>query len=268
MVCTCTVPPQIMCRYTPLVERPGLDEFYLDVTEQVAMLQRSPKINPAWCGFVWSAADNARSDAGARSVPKPASRPAEVSAAAAAAAAAAKALEKRGRLVQPSALAATATAATASQPLSQPIPTACDVAGCGCMQRLQYGSIIMADVRAAIREEMGFTTSGGLGVNKLASKWAASLHKPNQQTVLPPQLVADFMAAKSMAMIPGEVALCACVYGGSTVPVSNCLAPTLTLCACCWVVESTSGVGYRTRKRLRLLQVSTSHPVIIVDCVS
>ena len=39
----------------------------------------------------------------------------------------------------------------------------------------------MADIRKAIYDELGFTCSAGISVNKMAAKFIAGLKKPNAQ---------------------------------------------------------------------------------------
>ena len=39
----------------------------------------------------------------------------------------------------------------------------------------------MADIRKAIFDELGFTCSAGISVNKMAAKFIAGLKKPNAQ---------------------------------------------------------------------------------------
>jgi len=50
--------------------------------------------------------------------------------------------------------------------------------------RLATGSQIAAEARAALREARGLTASCGISVNKLISKLCGGLHKPNGQTTL------------------------------------------------------------------------------------
>ncbi len=43
------------------------------------------------------------------------------------------------------------------------------------------GSDLAAEIRNRIFEKLGLTTSGGISHNKLLSKLAGAIHKPNQQ---------------------------------------------------------------------------------------
>ena len=48
---------------------------------------------------------------------------------------------------------------------------------------------MVSDIRKAIYDELGFTCSAGISVNKMAAKFIAGLKKPNAQSVLlPPQI--------------------------------------------------------------------------------
>lgn len=52
--------------------------------------------------------------------------------------------------------------------------------------RLAVGSAIASEARAAMRAETGFRASAGVACNKLLAKLVSGLHKPDDQTVLPP----------------------------------------------------------------------------------
>merc|ERR1711920_494603 len=51
---------------------------------------------------------------------------------------------------------------------------------------LAAGAAIVARARTAVKERLGFTCSAGIAANKMLAKLCGGLHKPNQQTVLPP----------------------------------------------------------------------------------
>ena len=55
------------------------------------------------------------------------------------------------------------------------------------------GSEIVRDVRAAIREKLKFTCSGGVSRNKMLAKLGAGHKKPNQQTVIRNRAVQQFL---------------------------------------------------------------------------
>jgi DNA polymerase eta len=56
------------------------------------------------------------------------------------------------------------------------------------------GSEIVRDVRARIRDALGYTCSAGIANNKLVSKLGSAFKKPNQQTVVRSRAVGDFLA--------------------------------------------------------------------------
>eukprot|EP00929_Paragymnodinium_shiwhaense_P084193 TRINITY_DN45002_c0_g1_i2.p1 TRINITY_DN45002_c0_g1~~TRINITY_DN45002_c0_g1_i2.p1 ORF type:complete len:525 (+),score=121.12 TRINITY_DN45002_c0_g1_i2:66-1577(+) len=58
---------------------------------------------------------------------------------------------------------------------------------------LAAGAAIVARARAAVAERLGFTCSAGIAANKMLAKLCGGLHKPNQQTVLPPDAVAELL---------------------------------------------------------------------------
>ena len=53
-------------------------------------------------------------------------------------------------------------------------------------RRLWVGAAIAAEAREAVRIEAGLRCSAGIANNKLGAKLASGLHKPDDQTVLPP----------------------------------------------------------------------------------
>lgn len=59
---------------------------------------------------------------------------------------------------------------------------------------LSIGAEIVRDVRAAIRERLGYTCSAGIAHNKLLSKLGSGCRKPNQQTVIRRRAVAPFLS--------------------------------------------------------------------------
>eukprot|EP00966_Prymnesium_polylepis_P269821 6233108-Prymnesium_polylepis.1 len=54
---------------------------------------------------------------------------------------------------------------------------------------LAAGATIVGAARAEVTARLGFTCSAGIASNKMLAKLAGGLHKPNQQTVLPPSSV-------------------------------------------------------------------------------
>lgn len=59
--------------------------------------------------------------------------------------------------------------------------------------RLAAGAGIACRLRAAIREELGYTSSAGIACNKLMAKIGSALNKPDQQTVLSPKNTAAIL---------------------------------------------------------------------------
>ncbi|KAF2086349.1 DNA/RNA polymerase [Saccharata proteae CBS 121410] len=55
------------------------------------------------------------------------------------------------------------------------------------------GSEIMRNVRAAIREKLNYTCSGGIARNKMIAKLGSAHKKPNQQTVIRNRAIAQFL---------------------------------------------------------------------------
>ncbi|KAK9829326.1 hypothetical protein WJX72_005200 [[Myrmecia] bisecta] len=60
-------------------------------------------------------------------------------------------------------------------------------------RRLAVGAKIACRLRGAIRDRLGFTCSAGIACNKLLAKIASAMHKPNQQTLVPPRAVPGLM---------------------------------------------------------------------------
>ncbi|XP_071449961.1 DNA polymerase eta-like [Hetaerina americana] len=60
--------------------------------------------------------------------------------------------------------------------------------------RLAVGAKIVEEMRAAIFETTGFKCSAGISGNKVLSKLACGLHKPNRQTVLPHSSVSELFS--------------------------------------------------------------------------
>ncbi|KFY73502.1 hypothetical protein V499_06418 [Pseudogymnoascus sp. VKM F-103] len=56
------------------------------------------------------------------------------------------------------------------------------------------GSEIVRDVRAAVREQLKYTCSGGIAHNKMLSKLGSAHRKPNQQTVIRNRAIQQFLS--------------------------------------------------------------------------
>ncbi len=69
--------------------------------------------------------------------------------------------------------------------------------------RLYFGAQIVAEVRAAVFAELGYTCSGGVAHNRKFAKLIASKNKPNGQTVLIPRALPELLRTISYAKIQG-----------------------------------------------------------------
>ena len=94
-----------------------------------------------------------------------------------------------------------------------------DTAHWGESQRLLFAAAVVAsELRARVLSQLGFSCSGGIAPNKMMAKLGCGLHKPNQQTIVPPgpptiQLLRDLplnrvrwagcMAAEVCVQLPG-----------------------------------------------------------------
>ncbi|KAK9243630.1 hypothetical protein V1506DRAFT_462651 [Lipomyces tetrasporus] len=68
--------------------------------------------------------------------------------------------------------------------------------------RLVLGSHVCHYIRSQILDIKGYTSSGGVSINKTLAKMAGAAHKPNQQTVLFPEFAQDFLDAFDIGRIP------------------------------------------------------------------
>ncbi|XP_017876816.1 DNA polymerase eta isoform X2 [Ceratina calcarata] len=57
------------------------------------------------------------------------------------------------------------------------------------VQKLAVAGLIVEEIRADIFDKTGFRCSAGISQNKILAKLACGLHKPNRQTILPPNEV-------------------------------------------------------------------------------
>jgi DNA polymerase iota len=72
------------------------------------------------------------------------------------------------------------------------------------VRAMQLGSQVATSLRASVLELTGFSTCVGISNSKLGAKLAASMHKPNDQTViLSSYAVGKYLQAKSPICIPG-----------------------------------------------------------------
>jgi nucleotidyltransferase/DNA polymerase involved in DNA repair len=68
---------------------------------------------------------------------------------------------------------------------------------------LMVGASLIEKMRRQIFEEVGFTCSGGVAHNKMLSKIASGMHKPNQLTIVPHVIVEDLMMDMPISRVPG-----------------------------------------------------------------
>ncbi|KAK9915303.1 hypothetical protein WJX75_007291 [Coccomyxa subellipsoidea] len=59
---------------------------------------------------------------------------------------------------------------------------------------LACGAAVVAELRAAVRRELGYSCSAGIAHNKILAKLASGMHKPSQQTVVTLDCVPGLMA--------------------------------------------------------------------------
>ena len=55
----------------------------------------------------------------------------------------------------------------------------------------------------AAQAEVGCRTSAGIACNKMLAKLVSGLHKPNDQTIMPPPFAAAFLGPLPVRAIPG-----------------------------------------------------------------
>lgn len=65
------------------------------------------------------------------------------------------------------------------------------------------GSAVVARARAAVKQRLGFTCSGGIAPTKLMAKVGCGLHKPDQQTVVFPRSAASLLRDMPLDRLPG-----------------------------------------------------------------
>ncbi|PRW58740.1 DNA polymerase eta isoform B [Chlorella sorokiniana] len=68
---------------------------------------------------------------------------------------------------------------------------------------LACAAAAVAELRQAVREELGYTCSAGIAHTKLMAKLCSGLHKPAQQTVLPASGVPDLLAPLPVSKLRG-----------------------------------------------------------------
>lgn len=64
---------------------------------------------------------------------------------------------------------------------------------CGCVDRLNIGSIIASEMRENLQTELGITSCAGISHNKLLAKLGGAVNKPNQQTIIYPSSASQLL---------------------------------------------------------------------------
>ncbi|KAI7843160.1 hypothetical protein COHA_003144 [Chlorella ohadii] len=72
-------------------------------------------------------------------------------------------------------------------------------------RRLAAGAGIACRLRGALREQMGYNASAGIATNKLLAKIGSAMHKPNQQTVIPPRSVPQDLPLSKLRGFGGKL---------------------------------------------------------------
>lgn len=67
--------------------------------------------------------------------------------------------------------------------------------------QLTVGAIIVEEMRAAVEKDTGFRCSAGISHNKVLAKLACGLNKPNRQTILPMDSVAELFNSLAISKI-------------------------------------------------------------------
>ena len=65
------------------------------------------------------------------------------------------------------------------------------------------GAAAVGGARAEVTRRLGFTCSAGVAANKLLAKLCGGLHKPDQQTILPPSAAAALLEALDVDRLRG-----------------------------------------------------------------
>mmetsp|Transcript_10106 Transcript_10106/g.19070 ORF Transcript_10106/g.19070 Transcript_10106/m.19070 type:complete len:681 (+) Transcript_10106:148-2190(+) len=70
-------------------------------------------------------------------------------------------------------------------------------------RRLAVGGALVAQLRAAVQAETGFTVSAGVAHNKMVAKLASARHKPDKQTIVPWRAVPEMMRGMPLRSVRG-----------------------------------------------------------------
>eukprot|EP00471_Norrisiella_sphaerica_P008820 CAMPEP_0184496988 /NCGR_PEP_ID=MMETSP0113_2-20130426/35416_1 /TAXON_ID=91329 /ORGANISM="Norrisiella sphaerica, Strain BC52" /LENGTH=571 /DNA_ID=CAMNT_0026883899 /DNA_START=153 /DNA_END=1868 /DNA_ORIENTATION=- len=74
---------------------------------------------------------------------------------------------------------------------------------CGCYEKLQTASHLAQKIRTELFRKLGYTASAGISTSKLMAKLCGEVHKPNQQTTMLPAYTPDFLSALRVRKLPG-----------------------------------------------------------------
>ncbi|GLC60262.1 hypothetical protein PLESTB_001592000 [Pleodorina starrii] len=190
----------VLSRYGP-AEKLGMDETFVDVTEEVLRRIRSgaydaPAPPPRMAGHLHSAscavaAETSYRPQDLRAVPAGAPGAGAGAATGPTAAAAAEATAVVAMGVGGGGEAAGSSGSEGGRPAE------------GWELLLTVGSLVAAEARAAVRSETGFRSSAGVAANKMLAKLVSGLHKPDDQTVLFPDQAWAFVAPLPVRALPG-----------------------------------------------------------------
>eukprot|EP00879_Flechtneria_rotunda_P004575 GHRR01004830.1.p1 GENE.GHRR01004830.1~~GHRR01004830.1.p1 ORF type:complete len:291 (+),score=85.23 GHRR01004830.1:585-1457(+) len=175
---------EVFSRWGPC-EKLGLDESWVDVTQEVLrrVAAGATCLSTPWIGHLMASGMTLTQDSK--------HRPQDLRIAAQTTAAVAFAPGSRNQFA-PIGRGMVDEAAAAGElgSLSQGIPAGQAAAAssipAGWELRLRLGCTIAAEMRAAAARETGYRCSAGIACNKLLAKLMSGLHKPNDQTVIPP----------------------------------------------------------------------------------
>lgn len=173
---------EILLNYTPLVEKLGFDENFLDVTSLVAEEQKKQEQSakpPVVIGHVYPPSADGFSSSFSSSISGQRQRMM-------------MSKEKETKKVEEKEEEdENAEELMEEEEVSSDVLVACD---CGCRLRLTVGSKIAQEIRDELLLKLGLTCSAGIAHNKLLAKLIGGRHKPNQQTtLLHPEAASQFL---------------------------------------------------------------------------
>eukprot|EP00466_Bigelowiella_natans_P021035 jgi/Bigna1/132461/aug1.17_g7169 len=87
--------------------------------------------------------------------------------------------------------------------MSPPAPKKLSIAGADAGGGFSLGSRLAQKIRGRLYSVLGYTASAGISVSKMIAKLSGELHKPNQQTTMLPAYVTEFLSALRVRKLPG-----------------------------------------------------------------